>query len=175
MELSSGNLAWTVPVPVTMVPLVSRLMQPETLSSRDTSVTAPAMTTSIPPRSMARRERRFGPWGTMGRVPARIVPWQWRWELPVILVTGYARNSAGNDDFFTVRLRNSDGVQVWGASFNGPINGRDRAAGLAFNRPGDCDHRSLARFRRERRLLHGEARWRQRFGRLVGQLQWSGK
>ena len=54
-----------------------------------------------------------------------------------VFVTGASRDSAGQDDYATVKYDGATGNQMWVARYNGPANDRDRAFALAVDSAGN--------------------------------------
>jgi len=53
-----------------------------------------------------------------------------------VYVTGYATSMATSKDLFTIKY-NSDGVPLWNASYNGPVNGGDYSFAIALDQQGN--------------------------------------
>ena len=53
-----------------------------------------------------------------------------------VYVTGYSRNSNGNDDFVTIKY-NSAGAQQWVNTYNGPGSGPDQARAICIDNSGN--------------------------------------
>lgn len=54
-----------------------------------------------------------------------------------VAVTGYSRNLANNDDYYTAKYAAADGVLLWEQRYNGPANGTDQAYAITVDRSGN--------------------------------------